>query len=205
MAKRPKRFATGDEVYSDYGSDEGRGAAGSSEIVTAPESTRGAAGTSETVKPKVAPKADTAAIIAKGQANNEADRKATEAAEAKALQQSKTTTTTAKESAPAKKETYKDFSGNIQTKKSTADRDAESAARREKVMDTVKSIGSGIGSLFSKAKQNYESTRPVSKQVQKERAQAAARGNLAKGGKVSSASSRGDGIAQRGKTRGRMR
>jgi len=58
--------------------------------------------------------------------------------------------------------------------------------------------------LFSKAKQNYESTRPVSKQVQKERAQAAARGNLAKGGKVSSASSRGDGIAQKGKTRGRM-
>lgn len=199
MVKRPKRFATGDEVYSDYGSDEGRGAAGSSEIVTAPESTRGAAGTSETVKPKVAPKADTAAIIAKGQANNEADRKATEAAEAKALEQSKTT-----KPAADKKETYRDFSGNIQTKKSTADRDAESAARREKVMDTVKSIGSGIGSLFSKAKQNYESTRPVSKQVQKERAQAAARGNLAKGGKVSSASSRADGIAQKGKTRGRM-
>jgi hypothetical protein len=61
-----------------------------------------------------------------------------------------------------------------------------------------------IGDLLSRAKQNYESTRPVSKQVQKEREQAAARGNLAKGGKVSSASSRGDGIAQRGKTRGKM-
>jgi len=61
-----------------------------------------------------------------------------------------------------------------------------------------------IGDLLSRAKQNYESTRPVSRQVQKEREQAAARGNLAKGGKVSSASSRGDGIAQRGKTRGKM-
>lgn len=195
MAKRPKRFATGDEVYSDYGSDEGRGAAGSSEIVTAPESTRGAAGTSETVKPKVAPKADTAAIIAKGQANNEADRKATEAAEAKALQQSKTTTSTAKTSTPAptKKETYKDFSGNIQTKKSTADRDAESAARREKVMDTVKSVGSGIGSLFNKAIENYKSTVPRYNKEKK----------MASGGMT--ASRRGDGIAQRGKTRGKLR
>jgi len=61
-----------------------------------------------------------------------------------------------------------------------------------------------IGDLLSRAKQNYESTRPVSRQVQREREQAMSRGNLAKGGKVSSASSRGDGIAQRGKTRGKM-
>jgi len=143
---------------------------------------------------KPAPKVDVAAIIAKGQANNEADRKATEAAEAKALEQSKTTTTTAKASAPAKKETYRDFSGNIQTKKSTADRDSESSARREKAMDAVKSVGSGIGSLFSKAMENYRSTRPRYNKEKK----------MASGGKVSSASSRGDGIASRGKTRGKV-
>jgi hypothetical protein len=70
--------------------------------------------------------------------------------------------------------------------------------------EAVGDIGSSIGNLLSKAKQNYESTRSVDKKTERERAQAAARGNLAKGGKVSSASSRGDGIAQRGKTRGKM-
>jgi len=68
--------------------------------------------------------------------------------------------------------------------------------------EAIGDVGSSIGNLLSKAKQNYESTRPVSRQ--KEREQAAARDKLAKGGKVSSASSRGDGIAQRGKTRGKM-
>jgi len=96
--------------------------------------------------------------------------------------------------ASAKKETYRDFSGNIQTKKSTADRDAESSARREKAMDAVKSVGSGIGSLFSKAIENYKSTVPRYNKEKK----------MASGGKVSSASSRADGIATKGKTRGRM-
>jgi hypothetical protein len=96
--------------------------------------------------------------------------------------------------APAKKETYRDFSGNIQTKKSTADRDSESSARREKAMDAVKSVGSGIGSLFSKAMENYRSTVPRYNKEKK----------MASGGKVSSASSRGDGIATKGKTRGRL-
>jgi len=103
--------------------------------------------------------------------------------------------------ATAKKETYRDASGKVQTKASAADRDAEMAARRESLMSGIKSVGSSIGNMFSRAKQNYESTRPVSRQVQKERDQAAARGNLAKGGSVSS---RADGIAQRGKTRGKM-
>jgi hypothetical protein len=100
-----------------------------------------------------------------------------------------------------KKETYVDMSGKVQTKKSAADRDAEMAARRESAMSGLRNIGSSIGDMFSKAKQNYESTRPVSRQVQRERDQAAARGNLAKGG---TASSRADGIAQKGKTKGRM-
>lgn len=130
-----------------------------------------------------------------------------------AVETEKTTTTV---SAPAtsatatsapvapKKDTYRTLSGEIKTKKSAADIEAENAARRAQVAETVGGIGSSIGNMLSKARQNYESTRPVSRQVQKEREQAAARGNLAKGGKVSSASSRADGIAQRGKTRGKM-
>jgi len=107
----------------------------------------------------------------------------------------------AKPAAPASKETYRDMSGNVKTKTSAADRSAEMAARRESLMSGIKNVGSSISDMFSKAKQNYESTRPVSRQVQKERDQAASRGNLAKGG---SASSRADGIATKGKTRGKM-
>ena len=108
-------------------------------------------------------------------------------------------------SAPAAKgETYRTLSGEVKTKKSAADIDAENAARRARVAETVGDVGSSIGNMLSKAKQNYESTRPVGRQVQKEREQAMSRGNLAKGGSVSKASSRADGIAQRGKTRGKM-
>jgi len=211
MVKRTKRFFAGDGVSdsdSNAGMKEARDAI-DAETARTPSADYGdyiPQSSSETVKatakptPKAvsAPASEPSSVRKLSREEGEAIKKASEASKPAPAKT---------ESAPAstKKDTYRDFSGNIQTKKSTADRDAESAARREKVMDTVKSIGSGIGSLFSKAKQNYESTRPVSKQVQKERAQAAARGNLAKGGKVSSASSRGDGIAQRGKTRGRMR
>ena len=139
-----------------------------------------------------APKADVASAIAKTMAAN----KATPAAK----EESKPTAA-AKPTTSAKKETYVDMSGKVQTKKSAADRDADMAARRESLMSGIKKVGSSIGDMFSKAKQNYESTRPVSRQVQKERDQAAARGNLAKGG---TASSRADGIATKGKTRGRM-
>ena len=122
------------------------------------------------------------------------------------------TTTSTKTSAPApapsapaaKGETYRTLSGEVKTKKSAADIEAENAARRARVAETVGNVGSSIGNLLSRAKQNYESTRPVSRQVQKEREQAMSRGNLAKGGSVSKASSRADGIAQRGKTRGKM-
>jgi len=61
-------------------------------------------------------------------------------------------------------------------------------------MDAVKSVGSGIGGFFSKAIENYKSTVPRYNKEKK----------MASGGKVSSASSRGDGIATKGKTRGRM-
>lgn len=193
MAKRPKRFSEGEEVeYSDYGSDKGRGAAGSSEIVTTPESTRGAAGSSETVKPKAVPTpkaeptSEPSSVRRLSREEGEAIRKASETSKSAPAK-----TESASTPVSAKKETYKDFSGNIQTKKSTPDRDAESAARRTKVVEAAKSVGSGIGSLFNKAIENYKSTVPRYNKEKK----------MAKGG---TASSRADGIAQRGKTRGTM-
>lgn len=85
MAKKPKRFATGEEVYSDYGTElEGRGSAGTSEISTKAESTRGAAGTSETVKPKAAPAPapakEVSSIRKLSREEGESIRKASEAA-----------------------------------------------------------------------------------------------------------------------------
>jgi hypothetical protein len=86
-------------------------------------------------------------------------------------------------------------------KTAQADRDAEMAARRERTMGALRSAGSFLADLPGKAMENYRSTRPGNKK-QKEK-EAAYTGNFSKGGSVS-ASSRADGIAQRGKTRGKM-
>ena len=86
-------------------------------------------------------------------------------------------------------------------KSAKAERDDMMAARRERTMGALKGFGSFLSDLPGKAMENYRASRPVSRQVQKERDQAASRGNLAKGG---SASSRADGIAMKGKTRGTM-
>lgn len=86
-------------------------------------------------------------------------------------------------------------------KTAQAERDAEMAARRERTMGALKSAGSFLADLPGKAMENYRSTRPgYKKQKEKE---AAYTGNFSKGGSVS-ASRRADGIAQRGKTKGRM-
>lgn len=87
-------------------------------------------------------------------------------------------------------------------KTAQAERDAEMAARRERTMGALRSAGSFLADLPGKAMENYRSTRPgYKKQKEKE---AAYTGNFSKGGSVSKASSRADGIAQRGKTRGKM-
>lgn len=99
-----------------------------------------------------------------------------------------TTTTSSSSSASStpstspsiKKETYRTLSGEIKTKKSEAERDADMAARRAKV--------SGV---FSDILKNREERLKRDKEMY----------GFAKGG---SASSRADGIAKRGKTRGKI-
>ena len=93
-------------------------------------------------------------------------------------------------------------SATTKAKTAQADRDAEMAARRERTMGALKGFGSYLADLPGKAMENYRSTRPgYKKQKEKEEAYT---GNFSKGGSVSKASSRADGIAQRGKTRGKM-
>jgi hypothetical protein len=96
----------------------------------------------------------------------------------------------------------KPITPSSKAKTAQAERDAEMAARRERTMGAIKGFGSFLSELPGKAMENYRSTRPgYKKQKEKE---AAYTGNFSKGGSVSKASSRADGIAQRGKTRGKM-
>ena len=211
MAKsKVKRYAFGDAVYEDDTPEEVANRSEDSQAIaneakgdTMLKAMRDEAATASTVAPKpraATPKADVASALAKTMAAN----KAAPAAKAPAKNEnySNEGRYKAAPTASAKKETYRDASGKVQTKTSAADREADMAARRESLMSGIKKVGSSIGDMFSKAKQNYESTRPVSKQVQRERDQAAARGNLAKGGMT--ASKRADGIATKGKTRGKI-
>jgi len=207
MAKRPKRFFAGDEV-SDSDSNSGMKEAydkAQEERAKTPSADYGdyipqssSATTKASAKPAPKPAPETSSVRRVNREDVEsAISKAAEPSSVRKLSREegesirKASAPAKSESTPvsAKKETYKDFSGNIQTKKSTTDRDAESAARREKVSETLKNVGSGIGSLFSKAVENYKSTVPRYNKEKK----------MAKGG---TASSRADGIAQRGKTRG---
>ena len=94
--------------------------------------------------------------------------------------------------ADAKKEYYRDFSGKIKEK--TPD---TSSFKNFKDM-----ISEGAGAL-GKGISNYASTIKSPAQRRDEEKASKEKG-FAKGGKVSTASSRGDGIAQRGKTKGRI-
>lgn len=211
MAKsKVKRYGTGggtdpyedvktsgisDEDASDYGSKMGRGAPGTSETMM--DESKGEAILKAMRDTAASPRA--AAAKPKVSTSVAAEKPA-----APAVKEATKTEVVTKPATSAKKETYVDMSGKVQTKKSAAERDADMAARRESFVSGIKNIGSSIGDIFSKARQNYESTRPVSRQVQKERESAMSRGNLAKGGMTSSASKRADGIATKGKTRGKM-
>jgi len=85
---------------------------------------------------------------------------------------------TSKAEEPSKSSgTYKGFDGKIHKKSESSRPDIGGA------------IGRGISGLFSSIRERGKKSNPDA---------------YAKGGSVSSASSRGDGIAQRGKTRGKM-
>ena len=58
--------------------------------------------------------------------------------------------------------------------------------------------------IAKRAQEEQEAADNEANIVRQERIKASVSGGMKKGGKVSSASSRGDGIAQRGKTKGRM-
>jgi hypothetical protein len=186
MAKRPKRFAEGDQV-SDYDSGEGRGSAGTFETVT-PSKAKSKIVTKEELEKsglslrdymnkqqgltrRGDSKAKIDAIIAKGQANNEADRIETEAAEA---EPPSTYTNTGSVSRP--------------TVVRSAPREAKDIVAKEAI-SSIKASG-----------RKYPDMSAL--QAPAKRSGMTAMGpRMASGG---SASSRADGIATKGKTRGKM-
>ena len=130
--------------------------------------------------PKAAtPKPDTMAkLLAKMQLDRNAAKMDEAAAEMKRESNRGVAKSTSKAEDPSKSTgTYKGFDGKIHKKTESGRPDIGGA------------IGRGISGLFSSIRERGKKSNPDA---------------YAKGGSVSSASKRGDGIAQRGKTRGRV-
>lgn len=127
---------------------------------------------------KPAPKADAKPAPSVSRMSKEAG----EAAQAKFRESSKT--------AP-KKEMYRTLSGKMAEKKPDT-----SAADREKAWDSIKGAASSVGDYLSGLTKREEKHGTYVRNGKVEK--------YAKGGSVSSASRRGDGIASKGKTRGKI-
>jgi hypothetical protein len=182
---RTKRYFAGEEVES----DGGRGAAGTSETVTPSKpkpkivtkeeleksglSLRDYMNKQQGLTRRGESRSDIAAIIAKGQANNDADRKETEAEEA-----ASTYTNTGSVSRPI-------------SIVRPPPKDAKERVAKEAI-SSIKTSGRkypDMSALQAPAKRS---------------GMTAMEPRMASGGKVSSASSRADGIATKGKTRGKV-
>ena len=123
-------------------------------------------------------KTDATALAAKGQAGNEAMKKDEEASKPDF----------SNEGRGSKPKISTDYTpGKVPSS-------AQAAANREEAVDKVKSVAGAVGDYFRNFKTPAERRSDEAKQAS----------GMKKGGSVSSASSRGDGIAQRGKTRGKM-
>jgi len=187
--RRTKRYEFGGDVESDYGPSTGRGAAGTSETMEAP--------TSAPAKPKMVTKEELAAsgMSLRDYMNKQQGlTRRGESAPVSAPKMEEVEKPTNKAANTLSAEEYKAATAPKSAKAKMAERDAEMAARRERTMGALKSAGSFLADLPSKAIENYKSTVPRYNKEKK----------MAYGGKVSSASSRGDGIASKGKTRGKM-
>ena len=173
MAKRPKRFYEGEGV-SDYGSDEGRGSAGTSENVTPSKP-----------KPKIVTKEE---LAASGLSLRDY------------MNKQQGLTRRGESSPPASKQEP----SSVRRLTQEEGKNIQKASDEDRYMGRLKAASEKaiMQQQNEKILKDYKATQAR----QKEANQAASLGMDYKkrGGKVSSASSRADGIAQRGKTRGTM-
>ena len=183
--KRVKRFSSGDEVEY-FGSAIKSSSEKDYEPIISNEKTGSTGGSEpETPKPtaKPAPKSAPApAKTQKAEANPPTKANAAKMDEAAAEMKRESNRGVAKSTSKAEESskssgTYKGFDGKIHKKSESSRPDIGGA------------IGRGISGFFSSIRERGKKSNPDA---------------YAKGGSVSSASKRGDGIAQRGKTRGRV-
>jgi len=191
--KRAKRFSEGDEVeyfgsaiksssekdYEPIISNEKTGSTGSSEPTAKPASKPASAKAQKT-----APLEDNSPTKANAAKMDEA------AAEMKRESNRGAEKSTPKAEAASKStESYRGFDGKMHKKSESSKPDVSGMIGRG-----LSSAASSIGNYFK----NFETPAERRSRENKESKK------MASGGSVSSASSRGDGIAQRGKTRGKM-
>lgn len=185
---RPSMTTTAADMYQDYGIKAGRGSAGTSETMSPPD--RGSAGTSETIR------------SSKPAAERTYPDK-NEPAKTQKLLTEKQKSTEMPSGSPGGGKSADMSSKETKPKSNRVPTPDEASANRKAAVDKVKSIGSSISDYFSGLKTPSE-RKAQERKMEKLKADPTSRErDFAKGGKVS-ASSRGDGIAQRGKTRGKM-
>jgi len=193
---RPSMTTTAADMYQDYGINAGRGSAGTSETMSPPE--RGSAGTSETVRPskpaaeRTYPDKNEPAKTQKLLADKQKSTEMPSGGPGRGKSAEMPSTGTGKSAEMAK------------TNMTLTPANTESRRKfSEGAGKIVSGATSGIMDYF-KGLDSPSSRRAKEKKLEKLKADPTSRErDFAKGGKVS-ASSRGDGIAQRGKTRGKM-
>lgn len=171
MAKRPKRFYEGEEV-SDYGSDEGRGSAGTSETVTPSKP-----------KPKIVTKEE---LAASGLSLRDY------------MNKQQGLTRRGESSPPASKQEP----SSVRRLTQEEGKNIQKASDEDRYMGRLKAASEKA--IMQQQNEKILKDYKAAQARQKDANQAASLGGYKAGGKVSSASSRADGIAQRGKTRGTM-
>jgi hypothetical protein len=193
---RPSMTTTDADMYQDYGIKAGRGSAGTSETMSPPE--RGSAGTSETVRPSKA-------------AAEKTYPDKNEPAKTQKLLTDKQKSTEMPSGGPGRgKSAEMPSTGtgkSAEMAKPNMTLTPANTESRRKFSEGVGKVASGATSGimdYFKGLDSFSGRRAKEKKLEKLKADPTSRErDFAKGGKVS-ASSRGDGIAQRGKTRGKM-
>ena len=199
MANRKfKRYDEGgevDDMYSDYGPKSGRGSAGTSEASSEIESERGAPGTSETIKPS------------KSMASSEAEKP-------KATKSEKSSSVSIMKQKPvATADTFNAYGLNNFAKPKAKEEEAPKSTFKKNA--TSASSGRNPGKDKEKTEpSSYKKNATYAPSGRSAGKSSSSMGNtvdfagsglgMKRGGSVSSASRRADGIATKGKTRGKM-
>ena len=197
---RPSMTTTAADMYQDYGINAGRGSAGSSETMSPSE--RGSAGTSETVRPSKA-----AAERTYPDKNEPAKTQKLLAEKQKSAEMPSGKPGGGKSTEMPSGSPGGGKSADMAKSKTNMTLTPANTESRRKFSEGAGKIASGATSGimdYFKGLDSFSGRRAKEKKLEKLKADPTSRErDFAKGGKVS-ASSRGDGIAQRGKTRGKM-